>query len=193
MSRTIIGKVWVYLYKNLSGKGGVIYACNGKTFSGKAFTYGKNIDTDQIYPGRFVELTEAEDIKKYAMYGADEHFLEKFQPGDILVADTNFGCGSSREHAAITLKEVGVGAVIAESFGRIFFRNAINLGIPAIACKGIAQFVKEGDRLEVDLRGGLIVNLTSGKTMQMLPMSSYVMNILEHGGIKPMLRAQLGK
>ena len=107
-------------------------------FAGKAFVFGKNIDTDQIYPGRFVELTEVEDIKKYAMYGADEEFTKKFVAGDIIVADTNFGCGSSREHAAITLKAVGVGAVIAESFGRIFFRNAINLGIPAIVCKGIA-------------------------------------------------------
>ena len=160
-----------------------------KKITGKAFTYGKNIDTDQIYPGRFVELTETEDIKKYAMYGVDEHFLDKFVPGDILVADTNFGCGSSREHAAITLKEVGVGAIIAESFGRIFFRNAINLGIPAIACKGIAAFVKEGDKLEIDLVAGKIANLTSGKTMDMVPMSEYIMNILEHGGIKPMLRA----
>ena len=90
-------------------------------FEGKAFVFGKNIDTDQIYPGRFVELTEVEDIKKYAMYGADEEFTKKFVAGDIIVADTNFGCGSSREHAAITLKAVGVGAVIAESFGRIFF------------------------------------------------------------------------
>lgn len=92
---------------------------------GKAFVFGKNIDTDQIYPGRFVEYTEINDIKKYAMYGADESFTTKFKPGDIIVAGTNFGCGSSREHAAITLKAIGVGAVLADSFGRIFFRNAL--------------------------------------------------------------------
>lgn len=157
---------------------------------GKAFVFGKNIDTDQIYPGRFVEFTEVEDIKKYAMYGADEAFTKKFSAGDIIVADTNFGCGSSREHAAITLKAVGVGAVIAESFGRIFFRNAINLGIPVIVCKGIAGSVAENDVLEVDLASGLIKNLTSGKELKAVPMSPYIMNILENGGIKPMLRAQ---
>ena len=157
---------------------------------GKAFVFGKNIDTDQIYPGRFVELTEVEDIKKYAMYGADEKFTKKFIAGDIIVADTNFGCGSSREHAAITLKAVGVGAVIAESFGRIFFRNAINLGIPAIVCKGIAGSVAENDVLEVDLTSGLIKNLTSGKEFKAVPMSPYIMNILENGGIKSMLKAQ---
>ena len=157
---------------------------------GKAFVFGKNIDTDQIYPGRFVELTEVEDIKKYAMYGADEKFTKKFIAGDIIVADTNFGCGSSREHAAITLKAVGVGAVIAESFLRIFFRNAINLGIPAIVCKGIAGSVAENDVLEVDLTSGLIKNLTSGKEFKAVPMSPYIMNILENGGIKSMLKAQ---
>lgn len=159
-------------------------------FEGKAFVFGKNIDTDQIYPGRFVELTEVEDIKKYAMYGADEEFTKKFVAGDIIVADTNFGCGSSREHAAITLKAVGVGAVIAESFGRIFFRNAINLGIPAIVCKGIAGYVADGDKLSVDLNSGEIKNLTTGKTFKAVPLSSYIMNILEHGGIKPMLKAE---
>ena len=162
-------------------------------FAGKAFVFGKNIDTDQIYPGRFVELTEVEDIKKYAMYGADEEFTKKFVAGDIIVADTNFGCGSSREHAAITLKSVGVGAVIAESFGRIFFRNAINLGIPAIVCKGIAGNVADDDKLSIDLGSGEIKNLTTGKTFKAVPLSPYIMNILEHGGIKPMLKAEQDK
>lgn len=161
-----------------------------KQLQGTAFTFGKNIDTDQIYPGRFVELTEVEDIKKYAMCGADEDFTKKFLPGDIIVADTNFGCGSSREHAAITLKAVGVGAVIAESFGRIFFRNAINLGIPAIVCKGIAKIVSNGDSVGVDLTTGIITNYTTKQTIRAVPMSAYIMNILEHGGIKPMLKAQ---
>ncbi len=164
-----------------------------KVMNGKAFVFGKNIDTDQIYPGRFVEFTEVEDIKKYAMYGADEHFLEKFTPGDIIVAGTNFGCGSSREHAAITLKAVGVGCVIAESFGRIFFRNAINLGIPAITCPNISQLVKDGDQLKVDLEKGLIENLTTGETAKVVPLSGYIMNILQSGGIKPMIRDMLAK
>ncbi len=156
---------------------------------GKAFVFGKNIDTDQIYPGRFVEYTDVEDIKKYAMYGADAEFVKKFQPGDIIVAGTNFGCGSSREHAAITLKAVGVGAVLAESFGRIFFRNAINLGVPVITCSEISKIVSEGDEVAVDIAGGVITNLTTGAVAKAVPMSPYIMNILQSGGIKPMIKA----
>lgn len=157
---------------------------------GHAFVFGKNIDTDQIYPSRFVECTEVEDIKKYAMFGVDEKFTEKFKPGDIIVADTNFGCGSSREHAAITLKGIQAGAVIADSFGRIFFRNAINLGIPAITCQKICQVVHTGDEVEVDFAKGTVKNLTTGGTTEFVPMSEYIMNILSHGGIKPMIKEQ---
>ena len=156
---------------------------------GKAFVFGKNIDTDQIYPGRFVEYTDVEDIKKYAMYGADESFVKNFDPGDIIVAGTNFGCGSSREHAAITLKAVGTGAVLAESFGRIFFRNAINLGVPVITCSEITKIIAEGDEVEVDIEAGIIKNLTTGATAAAVPMSPYIMNILQSGGIKPMIKA----
>ena len=131
---------------------------------GKAFVFGKNIDTDQIYPGRFVEYTDVEDIKKYAMYGADEH-------------------------AAITLKAVGAGAVLAESFGRIFFRNAINLGVPVITCSEITKIIAEGDEVEVDIEAGIIKNLTTGATAAAVPMSPYIMNILQSGGIKPMIKA----
>ena len=157
---------------------------------GKAFVFGKNIDTDQIYPGRFVEYTEINDIKKYAMYGADESFTTKFKPGDIIVAGTNFGCGSSREHAAITLKAIGVGAVLADSFGRIFFRNAINLGVPVITCKNITCIIHEGDEVKVDIATGIITNLTTDATAEAIPMSPYIMNILQSGGIKPMIKAQ---
>lgn len=158
---------------------------------GKAFVYGKNIDTDQIYPSRFVEYTEMEDIRKYAMFGVDEKFTEKFGAGDIIVADTNFGCGSSREHAAMTLKGVQVGAIIAESFGRIFYRNAINLGIPALTCKGISSAVADGDDLSVDLQNGIIHNVTTGEELKVVPMSAYIMNILQSGGIKPMIKAMV--
>ncbi len=164
-----------------------------KNLAGQAFVFGKNIDTDQIYPGRFVELTEENDIKQYAMYGADEKFLEKFHAGDIIVAGTNFGCGSSREHAAITLRAIGVGAVVAESFGRIFFRNAINLGIPALICPNISALVNTGDQLKIDLENGTIQNVTTGKTAKFEPMSEYIFHILESGGIKPMIKAMLAK
>lgn len=162
-----------------------------KVSKGKAFVFGENIDTDQIYPGRFVELTDVADVAKHAMEGADPKLVNEFKPGDIIVAATNFGCGSSREHAAVTLKAIGVGAVLADSFGRIFYRNAINLGVPVLICPGICNVVKKGDMLTVDIQSGRITNETTGAIIQAQPMSDYVMNILANGGIKPMIRKQL--
>ncbi|MBR1662213.1 MAG: 3-isopropylmalate dehydratase small subunit [Acidaminococcaceae bacterium] len=156
---------------------------------GVAYVFGNNIDTDQIYPGKYVEFTEMEDIRQYAMSGSEEPDLAKvFQPGDIIVAGTNFGCGSSREHAAMTLKGIAVGAILAESFGRIFYRNAINLGIPAITCKGIRSLVHRGDKVRIDFTTGEIVNETTGKKAKAEPMNEYMMSILQNGGIKPMIR-----
>ena len=133
---------------------------------GTAYLFGNNIDTDQIYPGKYVELTEMEDIRKHAMSGSEEPDLATFfQPGDIIVAGTNFGCGSSREHAAMTLKGIEVGAILAESFGRIFYRNAIN-----------------------NFTTGEIVNETTGAKAKAEPMNDYMMGILQNGGIKPMIR-----
>ena len=161
-----------------------------KKVSGKVFLFGKNVDTDQIYPGRFVEYTDVEDIKKYAMHGADEKFVEKVNNGDIIIAGTNFGCGSSREHAAITLKAVGIGVILAESFGRIFYRNAINLGLPVIICPEISSLVEEGQILEVDIGKGVVSN-QNGKIAVIEPISGYVLDILEHGGIKGLIMKQL--
>ncbi|MDU4959297.1 MAG: 3-isopropylmalate dehydratase small subunit [Sporomusaceae bacterium] len=158
---------------------------------GKTFVFGENIDTDQIYPGRFVELTDVEDVAKHAMEGVDSSFVKAFQKGDIIVAATNFGCGSSREHAAITLKAVGAGAILAESFGRIFYRNAINLGVPLLVCPEISKVVNQGDSVSVDIKTGNVVNETTGATAQAQPMSEYVMNILASGGIKPLIKQQL--
>ena len=156
---------------------------------GVAYVFGNNIDTDQIYPGKYVEFTEMEDIRQYAMSGSKEPDLAKvFQPGDIIVAGTNFGCGSSREHAAMTLKGIAVGAILAESFGRIFYRNAINLGIPAITCKGIRSLVHRGDKVRIDFTTGEIVNETTGEKAKAEPMNEYMMSILQNGGIKPMIR-----
>jgi len=159
---------------------------------GKAFVYGANIDTDQIYPGRFLDLTDPELVAQHAMEGADPQFVKEVRPGDIIVAATNFGCGSSREHAAVTLKATGVGAVLAESFGRIFYRNAINLGIPLLVCPGIAKMVKRGDIIAVDLATGSVTNETTGATAKAQPLSDYVLEILKNGGIKPMIKAQYG-
>jgi 3-isopropylmalate/(R)-2-methylmalate dehydratase small subunit len=164
-----------------------------KVLKGKAFVYGANIDTDQIYPGRFLDLTDPDQVAKHALEGADPNFVKEVQPGDLIVASTNFGCGSSREHAAVTLKTAGVGAILADSFGRIFYRNVINLGVPLIVCPGISKIVKRGDVLTVDMTTGKVVNETTGASAQAQPLSEYVMNILESGGIKPMIKKQYGQ
>ena len=164
-----------------------------KRIQGRAFVFGPNIDTDQIYPGRYLELTDPADVGKHAMEGADPSFVKEFKPGDILVAATNFGCGSSREHAAVTLKAVEAGVILAESFGRIFYRNAVNLGIPILVCPGIRKIVNPGDILSVDLETGRVINETAGTFAQAQPLSEYVMKILESGGIKPLIRSQYGK
>ena len=164
-----------------------------KVLKGKAFVYGPNIDTDQIYPGRFLDLTDPDQVGKHALEGADPNFVKEVQPGDLIVASTNFGCGSSREHAAVTLKAAGVGAILADSFGRIFYRNVINLGVPLIVCPGISEIVKRGDVLQVDMASGKVTNETTGATAQAQPLSDYVMNILESGGIKPLIKKQYGQ
>ena len=164
-----------------------------KVLTGKAFVYGPNIDTDQIYPGRFLDLTDPDQVGKHAMEGADPNFVKEVQSGDLIVASTNFGCGSSREHAAVTLKAAGVGAILADSFGRIFYRNAINLGVPLIVCPGVSKIVKRGDLLSLDMTTGKVTNETTGATAQAQPLSDYVMNILDSGGIKPLIKKQYGQ
>lgn len=162
-----------------------------KIIKGKAFVYGQNIDTDQIYPGRYLELTRPEEVARHAMEGVDPMLVKEFTAGDIIVASTNFGCGSSREHAAVTLKAIGVGAVIADSFGRIFYRNAINLGIPLVVCKGLSKLVKKGDAVQLEFDTGVITNTSTGAKAQAEPISGYTLTILNSGGIKPLIAQQI--
>jgi len=163
-----------------------------KIVKGKAFIFGANIDTDQIYPGRYLELTDPKEVGKHALEGADPNLVKEFRSGDIIIASTNFGCGSSREQAAITLKAIEVGAILADSFARIFYRNAINLGIPLLVCPKIHDLVKKGDTLRVNLITGEVVNESTGARVQAQPLSDYVMKILESGGIKSLIRKQIG-
>lgn len=155
---------------------------------GKAFVFGDNIDTDQIYPGRYLELVEKNDIASHCMEGARPGFTSELKQGGLVVAGRNFGCGSSREHAAITLKEAGASAIVAESFARIFFRNAINLGLPVITCPFISDKVKEGDLIEIDLFTGKIHNMTTKEKLQGQGLSEFVISILQSGGIKPLFK-----
>jgi 3-isopropylmalate/(R)-2-methylmalate dehydratase small subunit len=161
-----------------------------KALRGRVFLFGKNIDTDQIYPGRFVELTDVGDVAKHAMEGADPAFAAACRTGDIIVAGSNFGCGSSREHAAVTLKAVGVGAVVAPSFGRIFYRNGINLGLPLLVCPDLHAKVSAGERISIDVKNGEIRDESGQLLSRTQPVTEYMMRILESGGIKPLLRRQ---
>jgi len=163
------------------------------TIEGKAFVFGNNLDTDQIYPGQYLELAKEEDIKKHAMEGANPDFISLFQPGDIIIGGTNFGCGSSREHAAIALKAVGAQAIVAESFARIFYRNAINLGLPLVVSPGISKLVSQKDTLKIDIETGRAQNITTREDLNIQPLSDYVLDILRMGGIKPLVRNQIQK
>lgn len=159
--------------------------------AGTAYLFGNNIDTDQIYPGRYLELTESEDIAAHVMEGADDSFPTRFKREGIIVGGTNFGCGSSREHAAITLQSAGVKLVIAESFARIFYRNCINLGLPLLICPGISKVVKEGDEVEVALEVGKVVDRTSSTVLIGQELPPYMLDLLKAGGIKPLLKARV--
>ena len=155
---------------------------------GKVIVLGNNIDTDQIYPGRYLELVDPKEIGSHCLSGVDENIAPNFVEGDIVVAGTNFGCGSSREHAPISLINMGASVVLADSFARIFFRNSINLGLPLIVCKGISSELKDGDEIEVDIEEGTVTIIETGKVIKGEKIGEYAMNILEAGGIKPLFR-----
>lgn len=161
--------------------------------TGKIIIVGNNIDTDQIYPGRFLALTDPKEIGSHCLCGVDESIAANFPEGGIVVAGTNFGCGSSREHAPIALLNMGASAVIADSFARIFFRNSINLGLPLIVCKGISKEVEAGQELTLDIEAGTITVKETGKVYQCDRLGEQAMRILEAGGIKPMMRARKSK
>ena len=152
-----------------------------KGLTGKAFVYGPNIDTDQIYPGRFLDLTDPDQVGKHALEGADPNFVKEVQAGDIIVASTNFGCGSSREHAPLVLKVKGIKCVIAEDFARIFYRNAINIGLPVVEMP-TADF-ENGDDLEVNLAAGWIKNHSKNLEYKIKPLPEFIQKIVQAGGL----------
>ncbi|MDR0406189.1 MAG: 3-isopropylmalate dehydratase small subunit [Clostridiales bacterium] len=150
--------------------------------TGKAHIFGDNIDTDVIIPARHLNTIEPSELAKHCMEDIDASFIEKVAAGDIIAAGCNFGCGSSREHAPIAIKGSGVSCVIARSFARIFYRNAINIGLPILECDGILDGTKAGDLLEIDLSGGTILNKTSGKTYASEPFPEFMREIIAAGG-----------
>jgi len=158
---------------------------------GKATVYGDNINTDVIIPGKYLTILDPDELARHAMESLDPQFYEKAKKGIILVAGKNFGCGSSREQAPIALKHSGVKCIIAESFARIFFRNAINIGLPIIECPEIRSFVMDGDGLTVNLQKGEIKNETTGKTLSAKPLPKFLLDIIRDGGLIRHLKRRL--
>jgi len=155
---------------------------------GIAWCYGNNINTDLIYPGRYLAITSPLEMAKNAMADVDPKFGKNVQAGDIIIAGANFGCGSSREQAVMCLKFAGIAAVIAESFARIFYRNAINQGLPALISSKAYSMVKTGDRIELDMHTGVLMNLNTGKKTSFEPMPEFLLEIVNDGGIIPHLK-----
>jgi len=159
---------------------------------GKVWKYGDDINTDYIIPGRYMELTDPEEMAKHTFEEHDPEFIKRVKKSDIVVGANNFGCGSSREHAPLALKHSGIGCVLAESFARIFYRNCINIGLPGLECPGIHKAVNNGDKLEVDVTGGIIKNITTGNKLKCNPIPEFMVEVLNAGGLAPFLRNTKG-
>lgn len=150
---------------------------------GKAIKYGDNVDTDVIIPARFLNTSDPKELALHCMEDIDKDFKDKVKPGDIMIAGYNFGCGSSREHAPIAIKESGISCVIAKSFARIFYRNAINIGLPILECPDAASAIEDGDIVSVDLETGIIRDITKGIEFKSQPFPEFIKKIIECGGL----------
>jgi 3-isopropylmalate/(R)-2-methylmalate dehydratase small subunit len=161
------------------------------TIYGKVIKFGNNVDTDVILPGKYLVLTDPVELAKHAMEGLDPAFTRRIHDGVIVVAGKNFGCGSSREQAPLALKHAGVECVLAESFSRIFFRNAITIGLPVLECLDVSSKVDEGDELVVDLRMGEVENKSKDLTLRATQLPEFIMEILDNGGLIEHLRRRI--
>ena len=162
------------------------------TLRGQAWKFGDNVDTDVIIPARYLSMSEAEELAEHCMEDLDPGFAGAVQPGDVIVAGENFGCGSSREHAPLAIKGAGVSCVVARSFARIFYRSAINVGLPILEAPAAVDDAEAGHQLEVDLEKGQIHNLTTGSVYQAEPYPIFMMEIIEAGGLVPYTRQRIG-
>lgn len=150
---------------------------------GKVHKFGDNVDTDVIIPARYLNTASHKELAAHCMEDIDKDFVNKVQCGDIMVAEKNFGCGSSREHAPIAIKASGISCVIASTFARIFYRNAINIGLPILECDEAAKDIKDGDEVSINFDTGVITNETTGKTYQAEPFPEFIQNIIKKGGL----------
>ena len=162
-------------------------------YTGKVYKYGDNVDTDVIIPARYLNAPSPDELAKHCMEDIDASFATKVQPGDIIVGGANFGCGSSREHAPIAIRACGVRCVIAASFARIFYRNAINIGFPILECPEAAAAIQNGDEVSVDFDSGLIRDETTGAEFRATALPPFIGRIVEDGGLLPYLKARLEK
>ena len=158
---------------------------------GKVWKYGDNVDTDAIIPARYLNVSLAEELAAHCMEDMDSDFVKQVQSGDIIVAQANFGCGSSREHAPLAIKGAGISCVVASSFARIFYRNAINIGLPILECPEAVEATEAGQVLEVDLEQGTILNVDAGETFRSEPYPPFLLSIISAGGLVPYTRDRL--
>ena len=157
-------------------------------FNGKAIKYGDNVDTDVIIPARYLNTIDKKELASHCMEDIDKDFVNKVEAGDIMIAGNNFGCGSSREHAPIAIKESGISLVIAKSFARIFYRNSINIGLAILECEEAVDNISEGDKLEIDLDRGVIHNVSTGKSFETKPFPVFIQKIIAAGGLIESIR-----
>lgn len=155
---------------------------------GKVHKYGDHVDTDVIIPARYLNTADPKELAAHCMEDIDKEFVKNVQPGDILVAGVNFGCGSSREHAPIAIKASGIACVIAENFARIFYRNSLNIGLPILECPAASKAIQNGDEVAVDFDTGVIENLATGEIYQAEPFPPFIQNIIQKGGLLASLK-----
>ena len=158
------------------------------TVKGTVHKYGSDVDTDVIIPARYLNTASAEELAAHCMEDIDPDFVKNVKAGDVVVAEDNFGCGSSREHAPIALKASGVSLVIANTFARIFYRNAINIGLPILECPAASEAIREGDTVSIDFDTGVITDETTGRTFQAAPFPPFIQNIIAKGGLMNSLK-----
>ncbi len=162
-------------------------------FKGCAFRYGRDIDTDVIIPARYLNTSDPAELAKHCLEDLDTTFVSRVQPGDIIVAEENFGCGSSREHAPVAIKAAGVSVVVAKSFARIFYRNAINIGLPILECPEAVDAIHDGDTVSIDADRGIVTDETTGQTFGAQPFPPFIQEIINEGGLVARTKSKLAK
>lgn len=159
---------------------------------GKVFRYHDNVDTDVIIPARYLNTSDPKELASHCMEDIDKDFIKNVKPGDIIVADRNFGCGSSREHAPLAIKSAGISCVIARSFARIFYRNSLNIGLPILECPEACDNIKAGDEVKVDFESGIITDVTLGKSFQAEPFPAFMQALIAAGGLAAYMAKEAG-